>query len=215
MEEQHTRPRRPVPPGRRAEHRLPLRLWEARRDARAVPWPSTLALAFFVLVGTRFAAEGQPDREDLDVFAGCFWSLAPALLLLRNRWPVVVPSSARATTLVYFGAGYPYGPIFLTVAVACFARDRRGHRRAAWGAVGRLWAGHLLVAHWLYRWLPPQGDRRPAPWGQETRHRRLGGGDPRGLGTRSRAPRAVGPGAGGAGGRREAPRRRGAAAHRP
>ncbi len=165
MEEQHTRPR-PGPPWAQGGAPLPLRLWEARRDARAVPWPSTLALAFFVLVGTRFAAEGQPAREDLDVFAGLLLVLAPALLLLRNRWPVVAVFGVCATTLVYFGAGYPYGPIFLTVAVGAFAAVTSGHRRAAWGAVGGLWAGHLLVAHWLWRYLPPGTDDQ-APWGQE------------------------------------------------
>ncbi|NEA17835.1 sensor histidine kinase, partial [Streptomyces halstedii] len=39
-------------------------------------------------------------------------------------------------------------------------------RKAAWWSLGALWAGHVLVAHWLYRWLPPHGDG-PAPWAQE------------------------------------------------
>jgi signal transduction histidine kinase len=29
-----------------------------------------------------------------------------------------------------------------------------------------LWAGHMVISHWLYRWLPPSGDG-PADWGQE------------------------------------------------
>jgi hypothetical protein len=41
-----------------------------------------------------------------------------------------------------------------------------GHRRAAWCAVGPLWAAHLLIAHWLYAYLPPPGDEA-APWGRE------------------------------------------------
>ncbi|MBY8846555.1 sensor histidine kinase, partial [Streptomyces sp. SP2-10] len=41
-----------------------------------------------------------------------------------------------------------------------------GHRRAAWAAVGLLWAGHVLVALRLFRWLPPAGDRG-AGLGQE------------------------------------------------
>jgi signal transduction histidine kinase len=32
--------------------------------------------------------------------------------------------------------------------------------------MGALWAGHVLVAHWLYRWLPPSGDSA-ASWTQE------------------------------------------------
>ncbi|KJY26001.1 histidine kinase, partial [Streptomyces sp. NRRL S-444] len=56
--------------------------------------------------------------------------------------------------------------VFISVALACFAAVVAGHRYAAWGAVGALWAGHLLIGHWLYRWLPPPGDG-PAPWGTE------------------------------------------------
>lgn len=68
--------------------------------------------------------------------------------------------------MVYLGAGYPYGPVFLAVALACFNAIVAGHRKAAWTALGMLWAGHVLVAHWLYQWLPPSGDSA-APWGQE------------------------------------------------
>ncbi|MBM9623044.1 sensor histidine kinase [Streptomyces zhihengii] len=144
-----------------------LRRWEERRDPRRIPWVSTLVLAVVVMVGSGFAAEGQEaTREPLDVFARVLLLAGPALLLLRNRYPVPVVFGVCGVALVYLSAGYPYGPVFLTVAVACFAAVVAGRRRAAWWAVGLLWAGHLLVAHWLYAWLPPAGDRA-APWGQE------------------------------------------------
>lgn len=130
-----------------------------------MPWPSTLVLAVFVLVGSNFAAHGQ-HREPLDAFAQVLLLAGPAFLLLRNRWPVVAVFGTAATALVYFAAGYPYGPVFLTVAVGAFAAITSGHRRAAWWAVGGLWVGHLLIAHWLYADLPPHGDKA-APWGQE------------------------------------------------
>ncbi|SPF05575.1 hypothetical protein SMA5143A_6391 [Streptomyces sp. MA5143a] len=78
---------------------------------------------------------------------------------------MVVVFGTAATAMVYLGAGYPYGPVFLTVAVGCFSAVA-GHRKAAWSAMGALWAGHVLVAHWLYAWLPPGGDGA-ASWGQE------------------------------------------------
>ncbi|MFJ9030371.1 histidine kinase [Streptomyces sp. NPDC102274] len=130
------------------------------------PWPSTLFLAVFVLVGTAFAAAGQPDRQPLDGYARLLLLAGAALLLFRRKHPVIVVFGVSATALVYFAAGYPYGPVFVTVAVASFAAIVTGHRRAAWWAVGTLWVGHLLIAHWLYRWLPPAHDRL-APWGQE------------------------------------------------
>ncbi|MEV7194202.1 sensor histidine kinase [Streptomyces sp. NPDC093510] len=133
---------------------------------RRLPWPTTIALTVFVQIGSGFAGHGQPDREGLAPLARVLLFLATAVLLLRHRHPVPVAYATAGLTLVYIGAGFPYGPVFLAVAVGCFAAIVAGHRRAAWGAVGGLWAGHLLIAHWLYRWLPP-GDDGPRPWGEE------------------------------------------------
>lgn len=144
-----------------------VRAFADRHDSARIPWLSTLALAVFVMVGTGFAAEGQQDtREPLDVFARALLLAGPALLLLRKRFPVVTVFGVCALAFVYFAVGYPYGPVFLTIATACFAAIVAGHRRAAWWAIGLLWAGHLSIAHWLYPYLPPGGDDA-APWGQE------------------------------------------------
>ncbi|MEU4348951.1 sensor histidine kinase [Streptomyces sp. NPDC023838] len=136
------------------------------RGRSRLPWPSTLVLTAVVLGGSTFAAHNQTDRASLDVSARLLLLASCAVLLLRRRHPVLAAFGSAGAAMVYLGAGYPYGPIFLAVAVGCFAAIVAGHRRAAWSAVGMLWLGHVLVAHWLYRWLPPGGDR-PAPWGQE------------------------------------------------
>ncbi|MFD9561411.1 histidine kinase [Streptomyces sp. NPDC059994] len=138
---------------------------DARGRSR-LPWPSTLVLTAVVLGGSTFAAHNQTGRASLDVFARLLLLASCAVLLLRRRHPVLAVFGSAGAAMVYLGAGYPYGPIFLAVAVGCFAAIVAGHRRAAWAAVGMLWLGHVLVAHWLYRWLPPGGDRA-APWGQE------------------------------------------------
>jgi signal transduction histidine kinase len=143
-----------------------LRHWEARRNAARLPWPSTLAVAVFVMVGSGFAAHGQPDREPLDAFARVLLLAGPALLLLRNRWPVVSVFGVSAVALIYFGAGYPYGPVLFILAVAAFAAVVSGHRRAAWWAIGGFWVGHVLIGHWLYPYLPPAKDDA-TPWGQD------------------------------------------------
>nr|WP_107428499.1 sensor histidine kinase [Streptomyces sp. CB02058] len=117
------------------------------------------------MVGTNVAAHGQ-DREPLGVVAGLLLFAAVAVLLVRHRHPVLAVTGTSAATLVYLGLGYPYGPVFFAVAVGCFSAIVSGHRKAAWWSLGALWAGHLLSAHWLYRWLPPDGDG-PAPWAQE------------------------------------------------
>ncbi|MFI8228451.1 sensor histidine kinase [Streptomyces sp. NPDC085900] len=145
--------------------------WPARRGegerAFRWPWRSTVLITVFVLFGSHFAAHRQHgERADLDVFAWALLLVASGLLLWRRRYPVAVVFGTAAAVLVYLGAGYPYGPVFLTVVVACFSAVVAGHRKAAWGAVGMLWAGHVLVAHWLYRWLPPAWDPA-ASWAQE------------------------------------------------
>ncbi|MDC2955087.1 sensor histidine kinase [Streptomyces gilvifuscus] len=145
--------------------------WPARRGegewASRWPWRSTVLITVFVLFGSHFAAHRQHgERADLDVLAWALLLVASGLLLWRRRYPVAVVFGTAGAVLVYLGAGYPYGPVFLTVVVACFSAVVAGHRKAAWGAVGMLWAGHVLVAHWLYRWLPPAGDPA-ASWAQE------------------------------------------------
>ncbi|BBJ45800.1 two-component sensor histidine kinase [Streptomyces antimycoticus] len=132
----------------------------------AVPWPSSLAIAVVQLMGTGFAAHDQPARVGLGPGAGALLLAGPALLLLRHRHPGTVVVGTAAVTVVYIAAGYPYGPVFLSVVVACVAAVAAGRRIAAWSALGLLWGSHLLIGHWLYRWLPPDGDG-PVGWGQE------------------------------------------------
>ncbi|WP_329298251.1 sensor histidine kinase [Streptomyces sp. NBC_00659] len=141
--------------------------WDDEGRRARWPWRSTLLLTAFVLIGSNFAAHAQHgDRLALDVFSRALLLVGSGLLLWRQRHPVFVVFGTAAVALVYVAAGYPYGPVFLPVAVGCFSAVVAGHRRAAWTALGLLWAGHLLVAHWLYRRLPPTGDHPPS-WMQE------------------------------------------------
>ncbi|MER5962117.1 sensor histidine kinase [Streptomyces sp. NPDC002057] len=159
-----------APDGREREgRRAALRAWGRWRRGEGgpgLPWRSTVLIAVVVMAGTGFAARNQPDREALDALGRALLLLGAGALLFRHRRPVPVVFGVAAVTLGYLVAGYPYGPVFVLVAVACFAAVVHGHRTAAAWALGLLWAGHLLLSHWLYRWLPPAGDG-PAPWGQE------------------------------------------------
>ncbi|MFJ4580432.1 sensor histidine kinase [Streptomyces echinatus] len=144
--------------------------WNRPDDPEAhrarLPWRSTVLITAVVLIGSTFAAHGQQDRVPLDGSGRVLLLAASLLLLWRNRHPVPVAFGTAAAALVYLALGFPYGPVFLTVAIGCFSAVVAGHRRAAWAAVGLLWAGHLLVALWLFRRLPPAGDRG-AGLGQE------------------------------------------------
>jgi signal transduction histidine kinase len=141
--------------------------WGEGERAPRLPWRSTAVVTAFVLIGSQFAAHGQEgERAALDPFARVLLLLAGGLLLWRKRYPVAVVFATAGAVMLYLGAGYPYGPVLLTVALACFSAIVAGHRWAAWAAMGTLWAGHALVAHWLFRWLPPSGDSA-ASWGEE------------------------------------------------
>ncbi len=151
--------------------------WSRRADGREDglesagrvrwPWPSTVLFTAFVLIGSGFADHAQAgERVALDPLGRVLLLLSGAVLLWRWRHPVAVLWGTVAAVLLYLGAGYPYGPVLLTVVVACFAAVASGRRYAAWAATGTLWAGHLLTVHVLYRWLPPSGDDA-APWTEE------------------------------------------------
>ncbi|MFD4256817.1 histidine kinase [Streptomyces sp. NPDC058534] len=144
--------------------------WDRRDDEERRPrwpWRSTALITAFVLIGSNFAAHAQAgERDPLDPFARALLLATGVALLWRQRHPVPVVFGTAATTLFYLGSGYPYGPVFVAVAVACFSAIVTGHRRAAWAAMVTLWAGHALLSHWLYRWLPPSGDAA-ASWGEE------------------------------------------------
>ncbi|MFB7241169.1 two-component sensor histidine kinase [Streptomyces populi] len=167
MEEQHApaAPARGGPPRRRRPPGWDR--WNDEERRARWPWRSTLLLTAFVLVGSNFAAHAQhSDRLALAPFSRALLLAGSGLLLWRQRYPVSVVFGTAAVALVYVAAGYPYGPVFLPVAVACVSAVAAGHRKAAWTAVGLLWAGHVLVSHWLYRRLPPAGDHPPS-WMQE------------------------------------------------
>jgi signal transduction histidine kinase len=141
--------------------------WEDEPRGSRLPWRSTALLTAFVFIGTHFSARNEHgDRASLDAFAYVLVVVASGVLLWRQRHPVPVVFVTAVAAMVYLAAGYPYGPVFFTVAVGCFSALVAGRRKAAWTAVGMLWAGHVLVSHWLYRWLPPPGDSAIS-WGQE------------------------------------------------
>ncbi|MEU7555967.1 sensor histidine kinase [Streptomyces sp. NPDC044571] len=135
-------------------------------SAGRLPWRSALLVAVFAQAGSGWAQQVQAGREPLGVLGRLLLLLGPALLVLRHRHPVPVLYGVCAVTLAYLAGGYPYGPVFVSVALAALAAVVAGHRHAAWAAVGGLWAGHLLIGHWLYLRLPPPGDG-PAPWAPE------------------------------------------------
>ncbi|MFF3596388.1 sensor histidine kinase [Kitasatospora indigofera] len=132
-------------------------------------WPvaSALVIAVVQVAGTAAAARHQAgSRAALDAFGYLLLLLGPALLVLRRRRPVAVVAGVSAVTVAYLAAGYPYGPVFISLVVAVCAAVQAGHRRAAWTGLGVCYLAHALVTFVL----PADWSRAPAPrvlWWQE------------------------------------------------
>ncbi|MDH6143855.1 signal transduction histidine kinase [Kitasatospora sp. GP30] len=131
-------------------------------------WPvlSSVVIAVIQVAGSGAAARHQvPPRHALDAFGYLLLLAGPALLVLRRRRPVVAVAGTGVVLLVYLAAGYPYGPVFASFAVAYCVAVRLGHRRAAWATLGGVYLGHLLLTFAMPAgWLPGTGH---GGWWQE------------------------------------------------
>jgi len=94
-------------------------------------WLPALAIGAFQVIGSFGAAHGQPDRKPIDAVAVLLVLVGPAGLTLRDRWPLVSIVLAVAAADVYIGLGYPFGPVFVSIAFALFTAIRQGRRRGA------------------------------------------------------------------------------------
>jgi len=107
------------------------------------PFVLPIVAAFVQLVGTLGAQHNQPDRRPVDTLAVVLLLAGPAALLGRHRWPLPALAAVAATTLGYLLRGYPWGPFFLSLAVALVIAVRLRHRLAAWLAGGAVYAGYF------------------------------------------------------------------------
>ncbi|WP_327681303.1 sensor histidine kinase [Kitasatospora sp. NBC_00458] len=128
---------------------------------------SAVLVALFQVVGSTAAARQQQDyRVPLDAAGYALLLLGPVLLLFRNRFPGPVVVGVTAVTTGYLLAGYPYGPVFFSLAVAVYGALSRGCRRVAWISVGAGYLVHLMSSHLLPQsWL--RAPSQSPGWWQE------------------------------------------------
>jgi signal transduction histidine kinase len=129
---------------------------------------SALGVGIFQIAGTFGAAHEQTDRKPVDALAIALVMVGPIALALRDRRPFAAVAASMLAVDIYIGLGYPYGPVFVSVAVSLFAAVQTGQRKpvailAAAGFVGYIiassvdpkaddgWrlAHYALVAGWL------------------------------------------------------------------
>jgi signal transduction histidine kinase len=89
-----------------------------------------LGTALFQVVGSFGAADNQPERKDIDALALAFVLLGPIALAVSDRHPRLAVATSIGAATVYVGLGYPYGPIFVSVAVSMFLAVQAGELRA-------------------------------------------------------------------------------------
>jgi len=104
-----------------------------------------LVIALAQVQGTRFAELNQPERTPLDALALALLVAGPVALLTRRRYPVLALGVVLTVTVAYYALDYPYGPAFLSVALALAGAVLRGHRRLAWLGAGSAYLTLLLV----------------------------------------------------------------------
>ena len=117
--------------------------------------PTDVAVAVLVGVAqlglTTGAAQGQPDRQPLDLLAYLLLAAGPVALLWRWRSPVWVLVAVMASNVLYFALGYPYGPAWLSLIVAFWTAVTGGARRAAWATALLGLAAYFTLAALLGR----------------------------------------------------------------
>ena len=109
-------------------------------------FPAVLAL--IQVMGSVGAGSEQPDRKAIDLVAVGLLLAGPAVLATLRRRPAVAAAVIMAVTVTYYVAGYPYGPVFASLAVALFWLVASGGRVAGWliAAVGLVAAVGLQAA---------------------------------------------------------------------
>jgi signal transduction histidine kinase len=147
---------RPTPASAGAQGSQPYPPWPfgpavwALQDRRQ-SWPvlvlPMVALAVIQVVGTKLAANNQPDARTLDALGYALLIAGPAVAILRRHFPVPVLIAVASITLGYLSLGYPYGPIFLSLIGAVFSAVLSGHRRAAWATVGLGFVGYAALTY--------------------------------------------------------------------
>jgi signal transduction histidine kinase len=80
----------------------------------------TVALLFFGLAGTRFAARLQ-NGASLDVLAYVLITVAAAGLLFRSVRPLWTFAMTTVAIAAYLAMGYPFGPILISGVAAMYA----------------------------------------------------------------------------------------------
>lgn len=115
-------------------------------DRRVQPLVLAAIVAAIQVGGSIGAAEGQPDRLAIDGVGVVLLVAGPLSLVVWRRWAAVPVVTSVATACTFIGLGYPFGPVFASVAVAFFLAVQAVGRRLVLGLAAVSTAAFLTVA---------------------------------------------------------------------
>jgi signal transduction histidine kinase len=113
--------------------------------------PRRLWLVFPVIVamvqlgGSFAAAQGQIDRKGIDALAIVILLIGPSGLFVARRWPYASVALSAGAGCLFIGLGYPFGPIFFSLAVALFAAVQFGRRSIVIALAGLVAVGFAVA----------------------------------------------------------------------
>jgi signal transduction histidine kinase len=130
---------------------------EARPGRAGLATDSALALAVAAVLtlATYFASQHRASVRPYDAGAVALVVASAAVLAARRTWPVAVLAVVFGIVLAYLVAGYPDGPIWVTLIIAYFTAVVRGHRLAGVAAAIAVFGIFLLIHPLLGRGAAP------------------------------------------------------------
>ncbi|MFL6122720.1 sensor histidine kinase [Actinophytocola sp.] len=109
------------------------------------PLAIVVPIALVQVVFTFAAAAGQRELAHVNALTLVLVLASAGVLYWRRAQPVLVLAAVYALLAAYFALGFPFGPVFISVAVALFNAVANGARLPAW-ATGYLGAVVLFAA---------------------------------------------------------------------
>jgi len=96
------------------------------------PLAIVVPIAFVQVAFTFAAAAGQHALDRVNALTFVLALALAAALYWRRSLPVLVLVAVYALLAVYFALGFPFGPVFISLAVALFNAVANGPRPVAW-----------------------------------------------------------------------------------
>lgn len=112
------------------DERRPGAQWRTPDLARSAVGAALIAT--ITIAGTFAAQARQHHVRHLDAYGVALLAVICAAMVLRRHRPAAMLVIVAVSICAYFGAGYPWGPVFIPLTIAIGAAVLAGYRLLAW-----------------------------------------------------------------------------------